>query len=106
MVKDKILSEILSPDYDSLTHHSPLGQSILQVRATRILLRLVVLAQEADTLDVVSNLLGHPNYEIVHEILVVLDKLFGKEAYGLIEEAENIVPDVFLSKFFFMCSTV
>ncbi|XP_034254702.1 thyroid adenoma-associated protein homolog [Thrips palmi] len=94
VLKDKILNEILAQDCDNLSKQSPLGQSILQLRATRVLLRLVVLAQDEDTLMIVSKLLRHLNYEIVHEILVVLEKLMGKGAYGLIEETEDVIPDV------------
>lgn len=93
----KLLKEILKSDilsFDASRCALAVGQSICEVRATRVLLQVLVLGHESDSEFTIMELLRHRSYEVVHETLVVLERLMSKDLQVMNEEVEDIIPDV------------
>ncbi|KAK3932204.1 Thyroid adenoma-associated protein-like protein [Frankliniella fusca] len=74
---------------------SALGLSVLEMRATRVLLQLLIYIKDADLKLVVLKLLQHNNDEVLQETLVFLERLMRDHSPAIIEDFEDVVPDVF-----------
>lgn len=71
-----------------------LGLSVLEIRATRVLLQLLIYDKNVELESIIMKLLQHINHEVVQETLVFLERFMRGPAQTTILEIENIVPDV------------
>lgn len=69
-----------------------LGLSVLEVRATRVLLQLLILQRDSHSEPAILYLLRHSHFEVVHETLATLERIMKGNIDGLSDTIEDIVP--------------